>query len=284
VRISMFTSKIHRTLSQWVSSAVGAPTTILNLAVSVSVPAGQIVDSGADYVISIIQDTWVNVSVDPARLTVSFEPELTIVVDSRHPWVPNPTIRLKQLFFDYSMQHVGGVWIAPIYANWRCDIGDMLLRPLSTRLQALLPPRIFAKGYNPFDDQVLLADMLSIVSNFWNHWDGHRQSSRTSKLILEAQLSIDADVQFDQISIDKETHVEICAGLTTGVSTSSQEIQFESISVELYGPSTGANVKLQIFDTELSVILVRSARYSAGGGLSLTYDVRTEPVPFHCAP
>jgi hypothetical protein len=257
------------------TKAAQVPVRIQNITASVTLPAGQILDPGPANVISTTQDTQVFVRADPTRLTVTFEPFLTIVADSDHSWVPNPTINLETLYFDYKAQMVGASWTAPNYANWWGDIGAKILGELKAAMNSALPPRMFAKDYNPFDDPNLPADLPAIALKIFSSGLGGGTSApkiKTAGASLGAEFLLGGELQIGRVSIESGTSVEINADMAGGVPTSATDVQISSIFAKFCGKHPRANVNV----AGIPAVFVSGVTFFQGGALRVDYELVTE--------
>lgn len=256
----------------------GAPVRVADLTAAASVPKGQVLGSGGGHDITTTNDTRIVVTVTATGLKARFDPPLNI--GSGSLLVRDPV--LMGLQYDY-----GGSssvdYAASVLAEYFGDVGNKILDALDSSFLAALPARMLKKGYNPFDDPKLAADLPGIAAKIFPSSAGGGASApkapavKTTDAKLEADLVLSGDVRQGSLSIANGTKIHIAVALKGGLPASPDKAEIDAVHIDFEG-SQSANVVFTFLNHDIPAIFIRHATITHGGSISLDYDLATEVI------
>jgi hypothetical protein len=265
-------------VGQATAGALGVPVMHQQLSVSGTIAAGQTLYSDAKATIHTKEDVRVTARVSNTRVSISFDPALTVTGNSGHWYVPNPDINISELYWDFTSQKAGMSSSAPRYAIWAGATTDILGNVVA--LINRLPPRMRAANYDPLNDENLASDLNSFITSM-----GSGSGSSMPRIAdgeFEASVTLGGELRQEfgsaSLTLPNGTQLTLTVAAQGDIPDKLEDLRIKTARISMSGGGSGASVNLKAFNTDLPLIFVKSATLSAGGSLAFDYTLSTEVV------
>lgn len=147
---------------------------------------------------------------------------------------------------------------------------------------AKLPARIRTRGYDPFTDPQLPADIKALATNLATPSGGAtpKLNIPAAGLAAEAVLGEDVRQTFGPASVvvPQGTRIRLSATATGGVPADLADLRVGAVALTLSGSAGGAQVNLRVLDANLPLVEVTTATLHSGGRFQLGYLLVTEQL------
>lgn len=245
------------------------------ITLNLTLPANQVLmRDGANTIHTGDDGVRVYVSVNTTGFRVRFSPHLTISHDLGS-LLPTVDIDLHEYSWNFSSQTLYARWTAANAVNWFGDPGGEIHSAVQAQM-ANLPARMSARGYNPFEDPMLLDDLTTLFSTS----SGGGSMPQVSHASLGASVVLEDDLVHPagpgELRIPGGTRISVSVNSGNGIPDDLADVNISSVSLDLSGQ--GANLEVNVLGEGMRVINLQRVTLSHGGGLSFRYGLVTEDL------